>query len=150
LQIVGPGLTTAWCAQIGSVLTHAQWPAITCLNNYSDDLLVDPIEISGGMMRLPDGPGLGVEFDESAIDRFRMEPPYDLPEPRHILTVTWTNGSQVHFSRMQQCWDEFQLGHLPIQERGVEMEIHPDDGSNEWTDLYDRAMTKPVYDTKQQ
>lgn len=146
LQIVGPGLTTAWCAQIGAVMSHAQWPAITCLNNYSEDLLVDPIEIAGGYMRVPSGPGLGVEFDESAIDRFRMEPPYDLPEPRHIITVKWPNGRSVHFARMQRCWDEFKLGHLPVQERGVVTTVQPDDGTPEWSALFDRALESPVYD----
>lgn len=148
LQIVGPGLTTAWCAHLGAVMSHAQWPAITCLNNYSDDLLVESLDIAGGFMRVPDGPGLGVEFDESAIERYRMEPPYDLPEPRHIITISWSNGQAVHFARMQQCWDEFAKGHLPIQERGVEMSATLDDGSVEWSDLYDRSLAAPVYDLR--
>jgi len=32
LQMVGTGLTTAFCAHLGSVLTHAQWPAVTSRN----------------------------------------------------------------------------------------------------------------------
>ena len=39
LQLVGTGLTTALSAHLGAVLPYAQWPAISCLNNYSDDLL---------------------------------------------------------------------------------------------------------------
>ena len=40
-QLVGTGLTTALLLQLGTVLSHAQWPAVSCLNNYSDDLLVE-------------------------------------------------------------------------------------------------------------
>src|SRR5690606_11491380 len=45
LQLVGTGLTTALTALLGAVLTHARWPAVTCLNNYADDLLVEPLTI---------------------------------------------------------------------------------------------------------
>ena len=81
LQMVGPGLMIALSAHLGSVLTHAQWPAISCLNIYADDLIVAPHTIAGGYIKVPDAPGLGVEFDESAIAKYRMEPPYELPEP---------------------------------------------------------------------
>jgi len=39
LQLVGNGLTTTWAAHLGAVLTHATWPAITCINLYSHHLL---------------------------------------------------------------------------------------------------------------
>ena len=146
LQIVGPGLTTALCAHLGAVFSHAQWPAVTCLNIYSDDLLADPLEIAGGYIRVPEKPGLGVTFDEAALDTYRMEPPYEIPEPRHILSVVWPGGRVTHYARMSQCWADFQRGHLPAQERGVRMEVRPDDGSPDWTDLYTRASQAPVYD----
>ncbi len=148
LQIVGPGLTTALCAHLGAVLTHAQWPAITCLNIYADDLLADPLPIEGGFVRVPERPGLGVAFDEAALDRYRMAQPYDLPEPRHVLSVVWPGGRVAHYARMQQCWDDFARGHLPAQERGVALEVRPEDGSADWADLYARASLAPVYDVR--
>ncbi len=78
IQLVGTGITTAMVAQLGSVMSHARWPAVTVMNNYSDDLLVDPLTIREGYVKAPDGPGLGVEVDEEALERFRMEPPYQL------------------------------------------------------------------------
>ena len=70
LQIVGNGLTTTWAGHLGSVLTHATWPAITCINLYSDHLLTQPIQVSDGCHKIPDAPGLGVEVDEDAVERF--------------------------------------------------------------------------------
>jgi L-alanine-DL-glutamate epimerase-like enolase superfamily enzyme len=147
-QIVGPGLTSAMSTHLGAVLTHAQWPAITCLNTYGDDLLVEPLEIAGGHVRVPDGPGLGVTFDESALERYRMPPPHDLPEPRHILSVLWPGDRVAHYARMPQLWTDFGLGHLPAQERGVTMAVRADDGSKEWADLHARASRAPVYDLR--
>src|SRR6266567_1180073 len=58
LQLVGTGLTTLMSLHLGAVLPFAQWPSVNCLNNYSDDLLAEPIPIQGGYARTPDAPGL--------------------------------------------------------------------------------------------
>jgi D-galactarolactone cycloisomerase len=34
-------------------------------------ILTQPIEHAGGMVRVPDGPGLGIEIDRAALERFR-------------------------------------------------------------------------------
>ncbi|WP_207782721.1 mandelate racemase/muconate lactonizing enzyme family protein [Phytoactinopolyspora limicola] len=149
LQNVGLGLTTAFQAHLGAVLTHARWPAVTALNNYGHDLLREPLTITDGMVTVPDGPGLGVRFDESVIDRFRMRPPYDVPEPRHILTVTWPTGRQVHYTRMRQCWDDFLAGNQPVFGRGVTLQVHREADAPDpvaWADLHRRASKAPVYD----
>lgn len=146
IQLVGTGLTTALTAQLGSVFTHARWPAVTAMNNYSDDLIVEPLTIRQGYVKAPDGPGLGVEVDEEALERFRMEPPYDLPERRHILTVSWPHGRAVHYARMSQTWLDFLAGNHPVQERGARMDVRVDDGSPEWAELYTRAELGPVAD----
>ncbi|MGD9710730.1 MAG: mandelate racemase/muconate lactonizing enzyme family protein [Thermomicrobiales bacterium] len=37
-----------------------------------DDLIVDPLVIENGHVRVPEGPGLGVELDEDALERYRV------------------------------------------------------------------------------
>ena len=146
LQMVGVGLVTALSAHLGAVLTHAQWPTITCMNNYTDDLLTAPLEVCGGYLRVPEGPGLGVELDEAALDKYAMEPPYRLSDPRHILSVVWPGGRAVHFANMrEQVWPHFrQHGNDPAQEPGARLEIWDDDGSQEWEELYQRVQRGPV------
>ncbi len=148
LQLVGTGLTTALCAHLGAVLPFAQWPAVTCLNNYSDDLLAEPIEIRGGHMRVPEAPGLGVRVDEGALSRLRLDPPHTIDYPHQLLSVVWQGGRVVHFANIDQCWTDFQAGNNPAQERGVTLEIHPDDGSPAWAELYARASRAPVRDQR--
>lgn len=41
-------------------------------NPLRKELLVDPLDPTGGELTVPDGPGLGVEVDENAIERFRL------------------------------------------------------------------------------
>ena len=171
LQQIGAGLTTAMLAHLGAVLTHARWPAITALNHYADDLLAEPLTIRGGCVRVPEGPGLGVAVDEDALERYRADPPYRLPERRHVLTVSWPGGRRVHFAHMtrpspsasspyshlqygegsragsgRQCWEDFLAGNHPVQERGVRLDVWKEDGSAEWSRLYERAERGPVHE----
>jgi L-alanine-DL-glutamate epimerase-like enolase superfamily enzyme len=148
LQMVGTGLTTALSLHLGAALPAAQWPSVNCLNIYSDDLLVEPITIQGGYARVPDGPGLGIEVDEAALARFKMEPPYELPKPRLLLSIIWPGGRVRHYASLRQCWTEAHSGGIPAQERGVKMEVRADDGSPEWADLYARAERGPVIDQR--
>lgn len=39
---------------------------------YEDDVLVDPVPISGGLARLHDRPGLGVELDDEKVEKYRV------------------------------------------------------------------------------
>ncbi len=144
LQMVGTGLTTTMSLHLGAVLAFAQWPSVNCLNNCSDDLLTEPIPIRGGYARVPELPGLGIEVDEDAIARFRMEPPFEFPRPRFLLTVTWPGDRKVHYAGMRQCWDDCWRGNQPVQERGVRMQATPDDGSKEWAEMWARAELAPV------
>ncbi len=174
IQMVGTGLTTAMAAHLGAVLPGARWPAVSCMNNYADDLLAAPLTITGGYLRVPDGPGLGVTVDEGALDRYRIDPPYRVPETAHILSVVWPGGRVMHYASMcyrhpvkgdrpfaherygvidpgaakMQCWEDFLAGNQPVNERGVRMEVWEADGSPEWADLYRRALQGPVRDQR--
>jgi len=148
LQMVGTGLTTTLSAHLGAVLPFAQWPSVNCLNNYADDLLAEPLTIQGGYVKVPEGPGLGITIDEGALTRYKMNPPYELPPPRLLLSVVWPGGRVVHYASLRQCWNDCWVGNQPVQERGVRMEVHPDDGSKEWASLYARAERAPVRDQR--
>lgn len=41
-------------------------------NPFRDDLARNPITQSGGIVKIPDGPGLGIEIDRSVIDKYRV------------------------------------------------------------------------------
>ena len=157
LQLVGNGLTTTWAAHLGAVLSHATWPTITCFNLYSHQLLKKKIEVIGGYHQVPEGPGLGVEVDEKAVERFRVPEkrlrkfrkkgiPYDHPKPRIINSIVYPDGSCVHMASSVQGYGYFSAGHGPAYVEGVRLETWLDDGSREWKKLFARAQEHPVRD----
>jgi L-alanine-DL-glutamate epimerase-like enolase superfamily enzyme len=145
LQIVGAGLTTALSIQLGAVLTHAQWPAVNCLNNYVDDLIVHPIQVTEGYAHVPDAPGLGVEVDEAALMKYKMEPPYELPRAKLLLSVAWPGNRVRHYANIQQCWTDAFAGNIPVQDRGARMHVRRDDGSAGWAEMVARAAVAPFW-----
>jgi hypothetical protein len=54
----------------------------------------------------------------------------------------------IHYSSLRQVWNDGMAGNIPAQERGVTMEVQPDDGSTAWADLYARAKLSPVHDRR--
>jgi len=145
LQIVGAGITTALSIQLGAVLTHAQWPAVNCLNNYADDLIVNPIQVSEGYAHVPTAPGLGIEVDEAALTKYKMEPPYEIPRPKLLLSVAWPGNRVRHYANIQQCWTDAFAGNIPVQDRGARMHVRRDDGSAGWAEMHERATTAPFW-----
>ena len=156
LQMVGTGLTTSFMLHFGATLSHAAWPAVTCHEIYVDDLVTDRIEVQHGYARVPEAPGLGVVLDEEAVARYRVEEGFAPPPPQSLYRVVWSSGASViypvgkrgtrtpHRLGNRGVWDDFAAGNEPIFHRGVRLEILPDDGSEEWSTLNERALQAPV------
>jgi len=149
LQIVGAGITTALSVQLGAVLPMAQWPAVNCLNNYADDLIVNPIEIHEGYAHVSQAPGLGIEVDEQALVKYTLKPPYELPRPKLLLSVVWPGNRVRHYSNIQQAWTDALAGNIPVQDRGVRMHVRKDDGSPDWAEKFARASVAPFWSSTQ-
>lgn len=138
LQLVGTGITTAYALHLGSVLSHAQLPYITCFELFADDLLGAPIAVVDGYAGVPEGPGLGVEVDEKALERYRVDPAEPTPRQRYrekkrILRVRWPGAvgksrewaftDEAHYQR------EFYAGSIPPFQAGVDLVVEEDDRS---------------------
>lgn len=150
LQIVGNGLTTTWAGHLGSVLTHATWPAITCINLYSEHLITQPVQVSEGVHKVPDAPGLGVEVDEDAVERFRVPAEkldaegYTIhPVPEIIKTAVYPDGSCIHI--VGDGLSYFNAGNGEAQVEGARLELTFNDGSEAWAKLFAQAREEPVH-----
>ncbi|MDH7571493.1 MAG: enolase C-terminal domain-like protein, partial [Armatimonadota bacterium] len=147
LQLVGTGITATFALHLGAVLTHARWPAVNCFQLYTHALVRPPITVSNGLAAVPEAPGLGVELDEDALERFRLPamPPKPYPAPRLLLAIRWPSGATSYYTHTMQYWEDFQAGRLPLFVPGVNLEGVPDDGSAEWAELQARAAASPVH-----
>jgi L-alanine-DL-glutamate epimerase-like enolase superfamily enzyme len=147
LQMVGTGLTTTMALHLGAVLTHAQWPAITCHELYSHPLITQRPDVIGGYARVPEAPGLGVEIDEAMVAKYRVDQA-DLTLPRRLIRYSRANGVNVYFANnshnTSQMWGYFALGNQPLFERGVTTELLDDDGSPSFAELHAQAQVAPV------
>ncbi len=74
---VGLAATLHLCATIPNFLITEYF---VNLAEIGDELSANPIEVDNGYIRLPTGPGLGIELDEDALARH----PYNEPALRSI------------------------------------------------------------------
>ena len=143
LQMVGAGPTTALSLHLSAVLVQAQWPTITCHELYEHSLLKQRIEVIGGHARVPEAPGLGIEIDEDALAKYRVDQA-DHSLPKRLVKVTRAGGINIYFANSGQKWTFFQGGNHPVDEWGSSTELLDDDGSAEFADLHARAAKSPV------
>lgn len=147
LQMVGTGITATFALHFGAVLSHARWPSVNCHQLYQHQMIRPPVRVENGTAPVPDSPGLGVDLDQEAIERFRIEPlkqePY--PTPNLLLAIRWPSGATSYYAHARRYRDEFLAGRLPLFPKGVYLERIPDNGSREWKDLQARAAKGGVH-----
>ena len=141
LELVGTGITATFSLHFAAVLTHAQWPQVDCHRIYTHQMIRQPIVVENGSARIPDAPGLGVDLDEDAVERFRIQPVMkEYPYPGLLLSVRWPSGATSYYAHAAQYWEDVHAGRFPVFLRHVYLERIADNGSREWKDLQARAQ----------
>ena len=137
IQLTGGSLVTAFALHIGAVLPRVAH-TITLDDNYVEDIATARIPVIEGCSPVPSGPGLGVEVREEELLRMAKRKPYDMPR---ILGVTQFAGGSTLFSVGFPNLDVlmgFQEGTI----REYQFNLRHDDGSNEFSQLYERARNE--------
>jgi galactonate dehydratase len=136
IQLVGAGLTTTWSSHFGAVLPGATWAADSDMHQWQSQLITPPIEVRGGYYRVPEGPGLGVEVDEEALQHYRVDYSFVEP-PRHIYRYSRFNGEVTYFGcTKQELHTIYPQSAMPVAEAGSSLDPIPDDGSPAFAELY--------------
>ena len=140
LQLVGTGITTTWAAHLGAVCPQAKWPAITCMNIWNTQLLAEPIKLRGGYYRVPETPGLGLEIEPKAIDKYQVDYSWVDP-PRHVYRYARASGEVTYYgSSKQSLHNDYPRDAMPICEPGSECVPVEDDGSRAFAQIYDAVQ----------
>ena len=146
LQYVGTGITAAFACQMGAVMPTATLPGVTNSHNYEDDLIVDPLVVQRGFMQVPQGPGLGVELDQEAVQRYQNQPAAQWP--RHFSVVTLPGGLEHYYRNLQQAEALMKQGVDEAYAPGVRLDEREDDGSAEFDRIWRRLQEEdwPIWE----
>ena len=72
-KIAESSIGTAAAVHLACAVSNVAW-GVSLTNMYlAEDIVRHPIALTDGMVGLPDGPGLGIEVDEAAVARFRVQ-----------------------------------------------------------------------------
>lgn len=144
IQMVGTGITTAFALHVTSVLPAARWPMVTAMNIYSDDLVIDPIEIRAGQAFVPEGPGLGVAIDAAAVERYAVPTGFTIDYPRTVLTLHLPGGAARDYTTIGQLWRDCRVhGNVPLTGEGARLTVAEDDGSDDFDAEYRALQREP-------
>ena len=112
------------------------------MNIYESQLLAAPIEVLGGYYPVPPGPGLGVEVDEAAIEKYAVDRT-TVEEPRHYYRYVRAGGETVEIAGHRSAFHgRYSQAGLPVFEAGSRLEVVDDDGTPEFARRYAELMAK--------
>jgi L-alanine-DL-glutamate epimerase-like enolase superfamily enzyme len=141
IQMIGTGISTAFALQLSAVLKNASWPMVTCMNAFSDDLITRPVEVVRGEAKVPDGPGLGVDVDEEAVERYRVGGSAPVAEPRRLVRVELPGlGTRLYVDFKRPFVESRTGGIVPPCEPGVSTDVVDDDGSAAFDHAWRKAF----------
>ena len=146
LQYVGSGITAAFACQLGAVMHTATLPAVTASHAYEDDLIVEPHIVQRGLMKVPEGPGLGVELDEDAVSLYRDREA--AAWPRYFSEVSFPGGTKHFYRNLQQAERLMKEGVDESFVPGVRLDEREDDGSEDFDRTWKRLQEQdwPVWE----
>ena len=129
-QLVGNGLSAALAMHMAAVLPTATGHCITQMEQYEEDILTTPIEVREGFARVPEAPGLGVEVDESALQRLAEHPDPYASIPASIGVLRLPYGSTLYTDSFPDV--SRQTGTEEGAIRGIDFELWQDDDSEDF------------------
>ena len=71
-KIAKSSISSAAALQLACAVPKADWGVSLTHFYLAQDIVKRPLALAGGLVALPGGPGLGVEVDEAAVERFRV------------------------------------------------------------------------------
>jgi hypothetical protein len=83
--------------------------------------------------------------DRAALDRYAIERPDAQPYPARLTEVAWDGGPVVYYTgNDDQLLNHAREGGMPYFRSDVTTRFVPDDGSDDWQTVYERAVEAPV------
>ena len=141
LQFESGTLGKAMALHIAAVLPTHTAHSINLDDQYEEDYTTERIPVIEGSSPVPEGPGLGYEVDEDALARIASNKPTEPPKHVGVLHMpggnTFYGPSYVSPTRV--------TGREEGTIRGIKSKIWEDDGSAEFTRIYERVQKEGTF-----
>jgi len=144
LQYESGTLGKAMAMHMAAVLPTHTAHSINLDDPYEEDVTTTTLPILNGSSPVPNGPGLGVEVDETAVERCRQQKPIE--RPKHIGVLQMPDGSK--WFGPSYVSPAAITGTEEAMIRGFHSHIWEDDKTADFNGLYDRVQTEGVIRTE--
>lgn len=140
IQLCGSGVTSAWVAHLGSLLSAASLPHVTATNAFTVDLLVESLTMRDGHAQVPQESGLGIELDESVVASLAVPRGIAFAPTRRIMDFENGNGVVRSYTTAAQMWvDASDNATFVGDTRGARLHTREDDGTAEFDRDHERV-----------
>ena len=141
LQFESGTLGKAMALHMAAVLPTHTAHSINLDDQYEEDYTTDRIPVIDGSSPVPEGPGLGYEVDEEALARIAANKPIE--PPKHVGALHMPGGNT--FYGRSYVSPTSVTGREEGTIRGIRSEIWEDDGSAEFTRIYERVQNEGTF-----
>ena len=141
IQLTGGTLTKALALHMAAVLPTHTAHTINLDDQYAEDITTARIPVIEGASPVPENPGLGIEVDEDALARVAANTPIE--PPKHVGILHMPSGHT--FYGRSYISPSGLTGREEGTIRGLKSELWPDDGSNEFTRIYERVQKEGTF-----
>ena len=149
MQNVGGDITRAFVAHMAAVFPMATLHHVTVTNLWAEDVVTPVLEVAGGTVRVPEGPGLGLSLDRDALARFTAAKP--APQRRALVRIRYrglpaiyARPSASHLSDRNGTGPSHVNGFGPGYNQPVDQDYLDDDGSKDFAELWERTAGGPI------
>ena len=141
LQFESGTIGKAMALHMAAVLPSHTAHSINLDDQYEEDYTTERIPVIEGSSPVPDGPGLGYEVDEDALARIAANKPIEPPKHVGVLRMS---GGNTFYGRSYVSPTRV-TGREEGTIRGIRSEIWEDDGSTEFTRIYERVQQEGTF-----
>lgn len=140
VQLTGGTLSKALAMHLGAVIPNVSH-SINIDDQYEEDVTGGRLEVSDGSTPVPEGPGLGVDVDETILHELAASPKTELL--RHVGILELPAGGKWYTPSIPSAGALTGMaeGNVP----GIRSTVWDDDGSAEFSQIHDRVQFEGAF-----
>jgi hypothetical protein len=149
MQNVGGNITRAFAAHMSAAMPRATLHQVTATNLWDEDVVTPTLEVTGGMVTVPEEPGLGLTLDRDALARFTTAAL--APLPRALVRIQYSGMPTIYaHPPLTGLKDElgtgpsFLPGYGPGYNLPIDQDFWEDDDTTGFEDAWEKTAEGPV------